>query len=135
MSAASNAPLQYDSHIESALNKIEGMLKGEYDLSKRMIGLLLMQDDADIEKLVKRQDLKALPFIQKLVTETRASYNQPLNYVIAVRRQQEAARLVSSVTTSQGKSDTGFRERLSHITMHPVAGSLILLAVLYLGLY
>jgi ferrous iron transport protein B len=135
MSAVHNALLQYDRHIESAINRIGELLKGDYGLSRRMVGLLLLQDDTEIEELVKRQDAKALPSVQKLVAETRAIYNQPLNYVIAMKRQQEAMRLVSSVTTSLGKASTTFTERLSRITMHPVTGSLILLAVLYLGLY
>ncbi|MFC1964090.1 nucleoside recognition domain-containing protein [Chloroflexota bacterium] len=135
MSAVRNAPLQYDRHIESAVSRIGELLKGEYYLSKRMVGLLLLQDDTEIEKQVKKRDVEAMPSIRKLVTETKAGYNQPLSYVIAMRRQQEAARLVSSITTSRGKVGTGFTEKLSRVTMHPVTGSLILLAVLYLGLY
>ncbi|MDZ4245690.1 MAG: nucleoside recognition domain-containing protein [Dehalococcoidia bacterium] len=135
MSAIRNAPLQYDRHIESALSQIGELLKREYGLSKRTVGLLLLQTDTDIEKLVQKHEAEALPSIRKIVDETRSLYNQPLNYVIAMRRQQEATRLSSIVTTSRGKSGTGFTERLSRITMHPVTGSLILLAVLYLGLY
>ncbi|MFC2068641.1 nucleoside recognition domain-containing protein [Chloroflexota bacterium] len=135
MTVARNIPLQYDSHIESAISQIEILLKGEYHLSKRMVSLLLLQSDAEIEILVKKHDAEALPSIRKLVTKAKTDYSQPLNYVIAIRRQQEATRLVSGVTTSRDKTGTGFRETLSHITMHPFTGSLILLAVLYLGLY
>jgi ferrous iron transport protein B len=135
MSTIHNAPLQYDSHIESALEKIGELLKGEYGISERMVGLLLLQDDPEILNLVKRQDAEALPSIRIIVNEAKSKYNQPLNYIIALKRQQEASQLASSVTTSREKTGTGFTEKLSRITMHPVAGSLILLAVLYLGLY
>jgi len=135
MSSAGNAPLQYDSYIESAVSRIGKLLHGEYRLSRRMVSLLLLQGDPEIEEMVRKRDSKALPSIRKLVAETRGSYNQPLNYIIAIKRQQEAARLVSGITTSRGRVGAGFAERLSRLTMHPVAGSLILLAVLYLGLY
>ncbi len=135
MSTRDNSLFQYDGHIENALKRIEELLKHDYTISRRMIGLLLLQNDHEIESLVRKNDSDNLPEIQKAIEEARSRYNRPLDYVIAVKRQQIANRLVSGITESEKKTRAGFKERLSSITMHPVTGTLILLAVLYLGLY
>ena len=45
--------LRYDDFIESALAAIEPLLKADYLLSKRAVGLLLLQGDSEIERQVK----------------------------------------------------------------------------------
>jgi len=135
MSEAEAVPFRYDELLESALSRIEGLLKGHYGVSRRAVGLLLLQGDPQIEKEVKKRDAASFGLIQEIVTQVRANYSQPLNYVIALRRQQEARRILSAVVTSREKAETGFAERLSRAMMHPVTGFLILLCVLYFGLY
>ncbi len=127
-------PLKYDESLESALNRIEGRLKGNYRLHKRTIGLLLLQGDPEIEREVreKEADYKS---IQRIIVETRAGYSQPLSYIIALSRQQAARRIVDATVTARDKTSQGFAERLSRIMMNPVTGIPILLLVLYFGLY
>ena len=48
--------LQYDETIENALDSIEKLLKARYTFSKRMIALLLLQDDEEIIKMAKLRE-------------------------------------------------------------------------------
>ncbi len=135
MSVESKLLFQYDGHIENALSHIVELLEHDYNLSRRTVGLLLLQNDQEIDTLVRQHDGENMPAIEEIITATRSRYNRPLDYVIAVKRQQQATRLASGVTLSGEKVGIGFAERLSRITMHPITGTLILLAVLYVGLY
>jgi ferrous iron transport protein B len=58
-----------------------------------------------------------------------------LSYVIALRRQQEAKRILSTVVTSREKPRQGFAEKLSRAMMNPLTGVPILILVLYFALY
>jgi ferrous iron transport protein B len=127
--------LRYDEFLETALNRISGLLQGDYGISKRAVGLLLLQGDPEVEREVKKRDAASYRLLQEVVAQARAHYNQPLSYVIALRRQQEARRIASAVVTSSGRRRLGFAEWLSRAMMHPVSGSFILLFVLYFGLY
>ncbi|MFH1650674.1 MAG: nucleoside recognition domain-containing protein [Chloroflexota bacterium] len=132
--SAGTVPLRYDAQIEDALGRIEEKLRGNYSISRRMVALLLLQDDADMAQRVARQDAAVFPALRRIVAETQSGFNQPLHYVIALRRQQEAERLSSGAAT-RGRRSAGFAETLSRLAMHPVSGTLILLFVLYVGLY
>jgi ferrous iron transport protein B len=57
---------QYSQHIESALAQISNHLKDEYTLSKRAIGLLLLQNDHEIYELVKKRKKKISKKLRKL---------------------------------------------------------------------
>jgi ferrous iron transport protein B len=92
--------------LDHAVEQIGGLLQGNYGLSKRAIALLLLQDDSQIQQIVKTQDAQVYDQIVQTIAATRRGFCDPLDYVVAMRRQQ-----------------------------HPVAGTLILLLVLYLGLY
>ena len=127
--------VRYDEVLESALSHIGNRLKGDYSISMRSIGLLLLQGDAEMERQVSRQEASGYASIQEIVAETKASYNQPLSYIIALRRQQAAKRILSTTMTSKGRSGTRFAERLSRAMMNPLTGVPILLVVLYFGLY
>lgn len=127
--------LRYDDLLESALSRIGNRLKGHYGVSKRTVGLLLLQEDSQIENEVKEQEAADYTSIQEIVAEVKANYSQPLSYVIALRRQQATRHILSTTVTSREKPSRGFTERLSRAMMNPVTGIPILLVVLYFGLY
>ena len=130
-----DSQFKYDELLESALAKISALLRGNYDVSRRTIGLLLLQGDAQIERQVKEQEASDYKSIQAIISQTRSSYNQPLSYVIALRRQQATRHILDATVTSREKPRQGFAEKLSRAMMNPVTGIPILLAVLYFGLY
>lgn len=75
--------------IEIALEKIESLLKNDYRISKRAIGLLLLQEDEEIQNLVKEGEPDAFREIASIVARTKTHYGHPLDYVITMRRQKE----------------------------------------------
>ncbi len=128
-------PLQYDESLESALASIGSLLRGNYGVSKRTIGLLLLQGDPQIERQVKEQEATNYKLIQQIVSQAKSSYSQPLSYIIGLRRQHEVRRILATAVTVRERPSTGFAERLSRTMMNPVTGVPILLLVLYFGLY
>lgn len=135
MSAFAVTRLQYDHGLEEALARLDGLLQGDYGLSRRSVALLLLQGDAEIEKLVAEREAGRFAAIQEAVSETRSGRNQPLAYVITMQRQRQAGDILAAAMKAGAQVRGGFAQRLSRATMHPLWGSLILLAVLYFGLY
>ncbi|MFC2046790.1 nucleoside recognition domain-containing protein [Chloroflexota bacterium] len=127
--------LKYDRLLESALTSISNLIKGDYSVSKRTIGLLLLQGDVQVEIQVRKQEASRYKEVQDIVDRARAEYSQPLSYIIALRQQQEVRRILSATVTSAEKHHHEFAEKLSQGMMHPIIGSVILLAVIYFGLY
>jgi ferrous iron transport protein B len=123
------------STLDHVVEKIGGLLKGNYGLSKRAIALLLLQDDSQIQQIVKARDAQDYDQIAQTIAATRREFCDPLDYIIAMRRQQQVNELLKGVVEPAGAPRRNFGESLSRLTMHPVTGSLILLLVLYLGLY
>jgi len=56
MLEAKDALLKYDGLLESALTSIGSLLKGSYGVSKRAVGLFLLQGDPQIQRQVKDQE-------------------------------------------------------------------------------
>ncbi|MBU4536293.1 MAG: ferrous iron transport protein B [Euryarchaeota archaeon] len=127
--------VKYDEKIESAVQKISDLLKGEYPVSLRSLSLLLLQEDSDVQNLVKEKEGSNYSFIDNLLNETLSQFKQPLNYLIKMKLQKEATGLVSDVSDDTGEIKVGFREKLSRVMINPLTGIPILLAVLYFGLY
>ncbi len=132
---AKDVPLKYDELLESALASIEGLLSGSYAVSKRTIGLLLLQGDPEIERQVKEQEGALYTSIQDAVAKIEASYSQPLSYVIALRQRQEVQRIVAVTVRRKEKLSKVFAESLSRAMMNPLTGVPILFIFLYFGLY
>lgn len=124
-----------DFSIETALEKIEAMLVGDYAISKRGIGLLLLQEDESISADVRLKEGENFALIQEIIEEAKKHYSHPLDYIITVRRQQEAGEILSHVTEPVSHGKTTFAERLSRLMMQPLTGIPILLLILYWGLY
>lgn len=127
--------IKYDEKIESAAQKISDLLQGEYSVSSRSLSLLLLQEDSDVQNLVKEKEGSNYTFIDNLLNETLSQFKQPLNYLIKMKLQKEATGLVSEVSDDTGEIQIGFREKLSRAMINPLTGIPILLAVLYFGLY
>jgi ferrous iron transport protein B len=121
--------------IEVALEMIESLLKEDYILSKRAMGLLLLQEDKDIEAIVGEKEPENFLKTKDIVDNAKKHYTHPLDYIITMRRQQEVNEITKRVTEPIERVRVSLQERLSEITMHPVSGIPILVLVLYWGLY
>lgn len=121
--------------LEVSLEKIESLLKGDYGISKRSIGLLLLQEDSEIISLVKSNEPNAWVKIEEIINEAKTHYNQPLSYIITLAYHQEAQRIVEESIEHLPQEKLNFRENLSRIMINPFTGIPILLAILYYGIY
>ena len=135
MLTVNTVPTRYNNIIESALTKIESLIKGSYPLSNRTLGLLLLQGDAEIEEEIKRSEGDSYRALEQVVIHTRNEFSQPLRQIISVERQHQVKDIVSRSATVPARREISFAERLSRVMMNPITGVPILLAILYIGLY
>ncbi|MBW2000399.1 MAG: ferrous iron transport protein B [Deltaproteobacteria bacterium] len=123
--------LTYGQPLESSLQRIERLLTGEYNISKRAIALLLLQDDPGVHSGVKKLDGDVYQTIQRIVEETKNIYRAPLNYIITIRRQEVISEIVQKTTTQSGIEVRDFKESLSSLMMRPATGLPFLFLVIY----
>ncbi len=126
---------RYHPLIESALKKIINLLKQDYQLSKRTLALLLLQDDHEIWDLIKSREEQQFIKLEEVVREARSRFSHPLNYVISNKRHWDAKGIAKTVTTLPPLLKQPFKERLSRLMMRPLTGIPILFAVLFFGFY
>ncbi|WP_242866783.1 nucleoside recognition domain-containing protein [Abyssisolibacter fermentans] len=132
MSALHN--VTYDEIIEDSINEIVKILKYEYVLSKRSIALLLLQEDNDVIEMVKAQEKNNYIKIIDIINKAKKNYDKPLNYVIGTMRQNYVEIISNKVVTKNNNNEFG-SSWLDTATMNPISGSIILILVLYFGLY
>lgn len=129
---AYKGPVEYS--IEIALERIEKLLKQDYNISKRSIGLLLLKEDQEIKKLVKDREPDVISQVEKITEEVKSNYVNPIEYQVALELREETNRIINKVVKLKEVS-LGLRERLSRLTMNPITGLPILFFILYWGLY
>ena len=94
---------QYPETIEHCLDEVGRRLAGDYRVSARTIGLLLLQNDPDMTAKVKERERAEFDRIMEVVEAAREAHGQPVNYVISVAQARAAERMapaVSSLTAS-----------------------------------
>ncbi len=128
----SKGPVEYS--IEIALEKIEKLLKQDYNISKRSIGLLLLKEDREIKEFVKEKEPKIIQQIEEITEEIKSHYVNPIEYQVALEQKEEVSRIVSKVMKLK-EERIGLREKLSRLMTNPITGLPILFLVLYWGLY
>jgi ferrous iron transport protein B len=135
--------LCYPVAIEEAITLIEYLLSQEYrlslthrdyQLSKRSVALLLLQNDVAFWEEVKKQEPRS-PEIEQVVRETENQFEDPLTFVIAKARYQLAHEIEQYVITQPQDTQKYRTEWLHKLTIHPITGFPILLLVLYFGIY
>jgi ferrous iron transport protein B len=123
--------VSYDPRVEEALMEIGALLQGDYQMSKRIMALLLLQGDTEILDIVKTHEAERWDEIREIIDQTGALYSHSMNYVVAMTRRREAKRIVREVITYPDEEFLSGRERLSRLMMNPVTGLPILAMVLY----
>jgi len=125
----------YDDRLEIYLSKIESLLSSDYKISKRSISCLLLQEDKEMQDLVKDKEKRSFNEILNIIQEAKSGYSAPPQFIISLCRQREASRLANTVMSFKETQKITLRERFSKIMMNPFTGGPILLIVLYYGLY
>ncbi|MHB1133074.1 MAG: nucleoside recognition domain-containing protein [Chloroflexota bacterium] len=126
---------RYGPDIEEAISRLESLLTADYGLSRRAVALLLLQGDDEMLAQTQAHDQANSATIERLVRDAERESTEPLAFAIAMARQAEVDGLVGRSVTYPMEKSGGWGEVISRLTIHPVSGSLILLAVLYFGLY
>ncbi|MGB9595612.1 MAG: nucleoside recognition domain-containing protein, partial [Candidatus Poribacteria bacterium] len=125
--------IRYDEALESALEQIGNHLHSDYRVSKRMIGLMLLQNDQEIHKLVKENEGEEYEAIKKIIDNVRSKYSHSLGYVITMARQSQVQEILDDVVTVSEKQRERFPERLSRMMMNPLTGvPLLILALIFM---
>lgn len=131
--AHSARQIAFSAPIEQAISDISSRLTGEYNVAKRLIALLLLQEDKRALALIR--DEAQYPEIAACVRESSGQYREPLAYIIAMERQE----LVDELLAGAVRYGTPHRRKLmgilDRLTREPITGIPILLLVLYYGLY
>lgn len=122
---------EYDRDIELALEEIEGYLNCDYQISKRSVGLLLLQDDRDIHEMVRANEGESYKAIEAVIQRLKAKYAHSLSYIITMTRQSTVIRILDGVIRINEKQGlSSFNEKLSSIMINPVTGIPILILAL-----
>jgi len=124
-----------DFSLEACLKKLIKLLQGNYRLSRRAMALLLLQEDEEIQDLVRRKEPEIWKDVQEIVSRAKRTYSHPLNYLITMQRQETAEQILMRVREPNKVERVAFREKLSRIMMHPLAGLPILFIAIYYGFY
>ncbi len=123
--------VHYAPLIEHAVAQISAMLP-DLPLGKRGIALMLLAGDSGVRKwLAQRVPAQVLQQIEAVCQRAAQQMGQPLDYVIASQAWAQCDALAEAVTVRRPVSVSRFRQIASSLTMHPVWGVLILVAVLY----
>jgi len=129
-------PFTYSRDLERDLNRMVGLIKGEYRFSKRATCLLLMKKDRDVEQLIAQgENSEDLAQLQSVVREVIFERRADLHLQISMEQKKICKKMLEDVVTQVDKVAETFAEKLSRWTMNPIAGAPILLLVVYLGLY
>lgn len=131
MSTATAHAIRYEPPIEQAIQKIEAHLRARYQLSRRAVALLLLQDDAEFDALVRQQEGPAdVAAVRDAIAAAQAEFDCSLSYLISLRRQSAARQIVHGSMALPTERQDGWGERLSQAMMNPWSGVPILLLVL-----
>ena len=102
-------------------------------ISKRTVGLLLLQEDPEILELVREKEKDRYDRIQEILIASRSDHSRSLNYLITMRRKAEVERILPAVITHPDQEERStFSERLSRATMNPGYGFFALFMALFL---
>lgn len=127
--------VQYDVPIEEGIEAIISLLTEHYNISKRAVAVLLLQDDEDIERMVAQRESERWQRISSIVDDVKKRYDKPLSYIISMNRQRAAWSLADGAISQDTVEHKSINERISRLTMNPITGVPILLLILYFGLY
>ena len=128
--------VDYGRSIEIAISEIKRHIAGEYSVSKRYLAVSLLEGDEDSENLVK--DKEDYDNLSQLIEKQRAKFDEPVKYLTKLRLAEYAKYIKSNYTTIDSvnvQDEDNLGERLSRIMIHPIYGFIILVLVLYFGLY
>jgi len=133
---AGNPPhFAYSRLLEHDINEVAGLMAGDYILSRRALALLLLQQDEEINELVRHREGEGFAVIAEKVREIAFNRRGSFHLDLSLERKDIVKKLVLDVFVSPEKRVVTWAERLSRMSVRPLTGIPLLLIVLYFGLY
>jgi len=125
----------YAADLEQDLQKVAGLLRGDYRLEPRSLALLLLQRDEELLDRVRIVEGEQATAVETTVNAVIFDRRIDLHLRISLERKRICKRLLDGVVTQSGDGRLPLGERISALTMNPWTGVPLLLLVLYFGLY
>lgn len=129
--------IHYGNDLEEDIKQVENLLTADYDISKRAVAILLLEDDKDEVNIVKEKQSN-FEDISNLLKHIRLKYDESIKYQTKLRLSKYATYFKDEFTTINKVKPIqkrNFSEKLSRLMIHPIWGSIILFLVLFFGLY
>lgn len=124
---------KFSRNIEKAVDRVNGMVTGNYGMSKRMAILLIMQKDKLIHDILLGE--RQYDDIIQELDNVDGIQAGSLEYTLAVERQAQVDEILIGTLRYGYHRRSTTANLLDKLTRIPVTGIPILIAVLYLGLY
>lgn len=122
--------LRLRGELENIISNIEALLKGNYPVSKRLISILLILGDEEIQKQVLEKEVENTNITETLkkLQTIRISLQQALE----LKLRDETIKMLEDIVSSIEKAGRRLSERISDLMINPISGSIILLFSLFL---
>ncbi len=128
--------LNYGSAIEKAISAIAERLDIDTQISKRTKALELLLDNTKFsDSSGNTTPAIAAGYLREVSGKCISQLEHSVNYHITVEIQDEVKKILRKTVKFPDKHLKTFRESLSRLFMHPIAGIPLLFAVLYFGIY
>ncbi|MFW9879713.1 MAG: ferrous iron transport protein B [Candidatus Thorarchaeota archaeon] len=133
----SHKPVEYGLIIENKLKQINSLLSIKDGLKvTRFFSLLTLLEDEEAIRRLESVNGEIMPTINQISEEVRNTFNTSINHIITLTKQKYVKYVVKSVMDIPiNKEKLKFSDRLSLAMMHPLYGTIILILVVYFGLY
>ncbi len=124
--------INYDDRIEKYIERISSLLP-DSAVSRRSVALMILSGDESLREWLKvNLSDDAIDEVERLRDECQANYPGPLGLVISEARYRYVEEITGEVLSRVQPAEVRLRPFLERVTMHPLWGIPVLLAVLYL---
>ncbi len=130
--ASGKMQLYYGEPIEQAVSEIEALLPSNLAVSRRAMALMLATGDETLREWLKaRTSIENVVRIGEIVSELNRNLETPVDLVLSRTRIARVKEILNQVEKKQLQPESRVSRFLGQLTLHPIWGVPILMAVLY----
>ncbi|MCC6446226.1 MAG: ferrous iron transport protein B [Armatimonadetes bacterium] len=123
--------MRYTPDIETAAGEIEALLP-QTPIARRSLALMLLAGDESLNDwLYDHLSEDCIEKIEAIRQESQTRYSESLSFIINRQRMEAVEKILQAVMTRSDPALSSWNARLGLLSMHPVWGIPVLLAVLY----
>lgn len=128
--------LNYGPELEPRITAIAELLSDTDGIAKRTRAIFLLEDDpTEIETLILSEGSQKARDILQSVSQARSELPHAVHYYTTLAGKTRADEILNPILTLPSSDKISPREKISRLCMHPVSGTILVLAALYFGLY